>query len=286
MIRRYSIAALVPILPIILPIAALSSCSGLPLSSQPSPVAQMQTTTSTEPPHYDAYAQILKRYVNPKGRVDYQGLQANSQGLKAFNQSLGAVPTSAFQGWSNADQIAFLINAYNAFTLQSIIDQQPLKASIRDIPGVWRIRRFAVAGQSKTLDDIEHGMLRAQYKEPRVHAALNCTAMSCPPLRIEPYQGDRLDAQLDDQVRQWLSSPYGLRIDRQQNRVYLSAIFDWFGKDWIPTYGVTQGFTGNEKQRATLNFISRYVSSSDRDYLKQGNYQVSYMDYDWSLNQQ
>lgn len=268
---------------------ALNACSSLQTSAgsiaSPSPTSN-QPVVAAVPFSDAAYAHILDRYVNSNGLVDYQGLQANAESLKAFNESLGTVAPKTYASWSDAEKIAFLINAYNAFTLESIIDQNPLKDSIRDIPGVWKIRRFNIAGQSKTLDDIEHQMLRQQFNEPRIHAALNCTAISCPPLRIEPYTAEELDQQLEDQVKRWLSTPQGLQIDRSQNRVAISAIFDWFGDDWIPQYGVETGFTGNEKQRATLNFISQYVSPSDREYLRQGNYQLSYLEYDWTLNRQ
>lgn len=264
----------------------LASCSGsIPGSQTQQQTAQeKQAVVSSEPLNYDIYAEVLKRYVDEDGFVDYQGLQLDSEQLRAFNQALGEVPSEQFESWSEPDQIAFLINAYNSFTLQSIIDQTPIKASIRDIPGVWRIRRFNVAGQSKTLDDIEHGTLRKDYLEPRIHAALNCTAISCPRLRTEPYTGDRLDAQLDEQVRQWLDSPHGLQINRDANVVSLSAIFDWFGEDWIPAYSTETGFAGNQKQRSALNFISNYVSPDDREYLQQGNYNVNYLEYDWALN--
>lgn len=271
-------------------ITALVGCSAH-VPSLSSKLQSSQTNSQTQANtvgaffNYDAYTAILQRYVNEQGFVDYQGLQANAEPLKAFNRALGDVKSETFTAWSEAEQIAFLINAYNAFTLESIIDQKPLKASIRDIPGVWRIRKFQVAGQAKTLDDIEHQTLRKNYQEPRIHAALNCTAISCPPLRTEPYSGATLDAQLEDQVRRWLNSPHGVQIDREANQVSISAIFDWFGKDWIAQYA-TEGFTGNEKQRAALNFISNYISPADQDYLKQGNYRLSYLDYDWRLNSQ
>lgn len=267
----------------LLPLVIIStSCSPSP------PQAQLPEASSvaTEPFRYDAYAALLSQYVDEKGLVDYAGLQAESDALRAFNQSLGQVSPATFRAWSEADQIAFLINAYNAFTLQSIIDQTPIKASIRDIPGVWRIRKFELAGESKTLDNIEHQTLRKHYEEPRIHAAVNCSAISCPVLRTEPYTGEKLDAQLEEQVQRWLTSPEGLQIDRDNNTVYLSQIFDWFGEDWSTNYAVEAGFSGNDKERAVLNFVSQYVSSEDRDYLQKGGYQVKYLDYNWALNQQ
>jgi hypothetical protein len=233
---------------------------------------------------YEPYAEVLETYVDEQGLVDYEALQASPGKLLTFNALIGEVSPETYANWSEAEQIAFLVNAYNSFTLESIIDQQPLKASIRDIPGVWRIREFAIAGESKTLDNIEHQTLRVDFNEPRIHAALVCAAISCPPLRTEPYTGENLDVQLDDQVNQWLNGPHGLRIDRTENAVYISAIFDWFGEDWIPSYGADAGFTGNDQERAVLNFISQYLDAADAEYLRQGNYELRYLDYDWSLN--
>jgi len=235
---------------------------------------------------YGDYAAVLKTYVNENARVAYNKLQANRQQLDAFNASLANVDRSTYAAWNEGQQIAFWINAYNAFTLQSIIDQNPIKKSIRDIPGVWKFRKFAIAGELKTLDNIEHQILRSQFNEPRIHVALVCAAVSCPPLRREPYRGDRLDAQLEDQTRKYLASPHGLRISRAEGRVYLSSIFKWFGKDWIDTYGVEGKFTGSKSERAVLNFISQYLDEVDREYLVEGNYKLKYLRYDWFLNKQ
>lgn len=237
--------------------------------------------------NYDSYADVLDRYVSDEGLVAYQQLQSNRQALDKFNSSLGSVAPDTFLSWSKNEQIAFLMNAYNSYTLAAIIDEDPLEDSIRDISRVWKKEQYQVVGQNKSLDGIEHGTLRKDYDEPRLHAALVCAAMSCPPLRNEPYRGNNLDAQLDEQVTSWIGDPQrGLNIDRQNNTVSISKIFDWYGQDWIPSYGVDEGFTGNEKQKAVLNFISNYVSSEDAEYLKAGNYRVQYLDYDWSLNVQ
>ncbi|NEQ12022.1 MAG: DUF547 domain-containing protein, partial [Moorea sp. SIO4E2] len=236
--------------------------------------------------NYDDYATVLKNHVNNKALVNYQKLQQNPEQLETFNASLGAVEPSTYQSWDEAEKIAFLINAYNSFTLESIIDQNPLKKSIRDIKGVWKGREFNITGESKTLDNIEHKTLRAEFNEPRIHMALVCAAISCPPLRNEPYTGEKIDQQLDDQTQNFLVSPHGFRIDRQEGSVYLSSIFKWFGEDWKKTYGVDDKFTGNANQRAVLNFISNYLSPEDQEYLERGNYKIKYLNYDWSLNKQ
>jgi Protein of unknown function, DUF547 len=274
------LTSLVPISVIVL----LSSCTAsAPLNPIDSQTAQ--TASSIAPLSYADYGIILQTYVNANGLVDYSALQENPQPLKALIAEFGAVSPDVYQAWSEQDKIAFLLNAYNAITLESIIDQKPLKSSIRDIFGVWNFKTHTLVGQARTLDAIEHQILRREFNEPRIHAALVCAAISCPPLRQEPYVGEDLNTQLEDQVRRWLAGPHGIEIDRTQNRVLLSQIFNWFGEDWLKTYETDQ-FVGNEKERAVLNFISNYLSPEDQQYLQQGQYRLDYLNYDWSLNSQ
>ena len=239
-----------------LAIVILSGCTFVSSSQTQQQSTQVVSSTAASF-NYDDYSTVLKTYVNEQGLVDYQGLQANREKLDAFNASLAAVTQEQYSSWSEKEQIAFWMNAYNAFTLQSIIDQNPLKKSIRDIPGVWKRRKFDIAGQSKTLDNIEHKTLRVDFNEPRLHVALVCAAISCPPLLNEPYTAEKLDAQLDERVRNFLTSPHGFRIDRQEGRVYLSSIFKWYGKDWQQSYSAPDKFTGNDSERAVLNFFKQ-----------------------------
>ena len=241
---------------------------------------------SDRPFSYEDYATVLKTYVNDNGLVDYVGLQANRQLLDRFNQSLAAVTPDTYASWSEPEQIAFWMNAYNSLTLQSIIDTEPIVKSIRKIPGVWNKRKFAIAGDTKTLDNIEHDTLRKDFNEPRLHFALVCAAISCPPLLDEPYLAETLDEQLDERVNKFINSSHGFKIDRQKNKVHLSSIFKWYGQDWQPAYDVEDKFAGNDKQKAVLNFLSEYLNADDLQYLELGDYKVSHLDYDWSLNRQ
>jgi uncharacterized protein DUF547 len=246
---------------------------------------------------YRRYAVALADYVDGRGMVNYRKLKANSGSLDAFAASLSRIKPEEFDSWNDSQKIAFWINAYNALTLEAIIRNYPIKSSvvrsvvfpknsIRQIPGVWDKLRFVAVGREMTLNDIEHRTLRAKFNEPRIHAALVCAAMSCPPLRNEPYTAEKLDQQLDDQVRSFLRSSNGLRIDRGEGKVYLSSVFKWFGKDFVRTYGTSDKFTGkSDAERAVLNFVSRYTDKSDREFLLNGSYKVEYLDYDWSLNE-
>ena len=243
------------------------------------PVAFAQTELAA------GLAPVLATYVD-RGRVDYVGLQANRDRLYRFNASLARVTTATYAQWNEAAQIAFWIDAYNALTLQIILEHYPTR-SILVVPGAWKRFKFNVAGREVNLDAIEHAILRQQFNEPRIHMALVCAARSCPPLRSEPYEGDRLDAQLDDNARIFLGNPANFAIDREKNTVKLSAIFKWFGRDFVATYGNDAAYADcSPAQGATLNFISSFISPADREFLVAGGYRVTYARYDWSLNAQ
>lgn len=236
-------------------------------------------------------------------RVDYGALQVDREPLDRYLSQLAAVSSEEFEGWAEPDQIAYLINAYNAYTLETIIDHYPIKESgffkkliapkrfafpansIRHIDGVFDRIPHRVAGRELTLDGIEHQTLRVNYNEPRIHFALVCAAVSCPPLRTEAYTGDRLNEQLDQQGGAFLNDPRLNRIDPEGREVFLSKIFDWFGDDFRQFAG-GWGYAGDEKIGGVLSFISRYLSDRAQRFLEGGDYEVQFLDYDWTLNDQ
>jgi hypothetical protein len=244
---------------------------------------------------YQDYADILRAHVDDRGIVDYAKLKENRGPLDAFAARIANLEPEVYDKWSEKQKIAFWINAYNALTLLAIIDHYPIKArflasfrfpknSIRQIPGVWDELQFKVMGRKITLDGIEHDTLRAKFNEPRIHMALVCAAMGCPPLRNRPYTGEKLDAQLDDQAARFLKNPDKFRIDRTGGYVYLSSIFKWFGEDFSKTYG-TDTFRGRSAtEGAVLNFVSRYLTGRDKEFIESGNFRIVYLDYDWTLN--
>ncbi len=141
-------------------------------------------------------------------------------------------------------------------------------------------------GKEITLDYIEHKILRREFQEPRIHMALVCAARGCPPLRQEPYMAEMLNDQLDDQTRRFLSEPNNFMIDKEKRLVYLSAIFKWYGKDFIGSYVPETGFKKrNRKEKAVLYFISLYLQEKDRKYLEKRSYRIKYINYDWTLNE-
>lgn len=225
-----------------------------------------------------AYQQVLSGFVR-SGNVNYAGLKANPVALDTY---LAAVAAADATGMSAAQKKAFYINVYNALTLDLIADSYPL-ASILDLDGgkVWDTRRFRVAGQERTLNYIEHQILRP-LGDPRIHAALNCASKGCPPLSATVFLADTLDAQLDAVARAWAASTV-----IAGGTVTISRIFDWFGEDFLPTYGSARRDIPNldGKAEAAINFIASY-SSDKATFLNAGGYTVVYADYDWRLNQQ
>jgi len=243
------------------------------------------TLVSDRPFSYDDYETVLQTYVDDRGQVDYKAMNADPQALERFNAALANLPRDTYESWTEAEQIAFWINAYNSLTLQAIIANYPTE-SIRDIPGVWKWLKFEVMGEEMTLDEIEHQVLRKEFDEPRIHMGLVCASIGCPILLREPYVGDQLGRQLDGQTREFLALEQNFNIDRAQNKVHLSSIFKWFGEDFKNQYGAADKFAGTETEKAVLNFASQYLDERDREYLVGGGYDVRYLDYDWSLNEQ
>lgn len=231
----------------------------------------------------EAYAATLRKFVTPEGHVRYRALKASSVELDAFLASIGSLDPAAVRGWTAADRIAFWINAYNAITLKTIINNYPIhrsgltsflypENSIRQIPNAWSARVWRVMGRKRSLDDIEHEILRRQFQEPRVHMALVCAAVGCPPLRDEPYVGARLGDQLDDQSRRYLASPAGARILEGGRAVVVSAIFKWFAADFETFGGVR-------------SFLNQYAPPATTAVLAAGGARISFLDYDWTLNE-
>jgi hypothetical protein len=224
--------------------------------------------------HHSALTGILARHVQDTG-VDYAALQAHPQELKHYLEQLAAVDRSTFEAWTVPQQIAFLTNAYNAFTLQLIVDHYPL-GSIKDIGsffrGPWDRPVVRLFGRAISLNTLEHRVLRVDYAEPRLHFALVCAAKGCPPLRPEAYTGGRLDEQLDEQARRFLGQPEKNRVDAAARIVHLSPIFKWYGEDFEQASG------------SVLAALQPYWPELTDAGSAVGGYRIRYTDYDWSLN--
>ncbi len=213
---------------------------------------------------------VLRSYVDADGLVDYKGLTASRDGLDAYVKSLSRAP---FDDLGRDDKLALLINGYNAFTLRLVLEHWPLR-SIRDIPEHrrWSDRRWDIAGETMSLDQIEHERIRPRFREPRVHFALVCAARGCPPLRAEAYTGQRLEAQLADQARRVHADPRWLRFDPASGKLGLTALYKWYASDF-------QQVSGSVAAHVALHVPSlRAALESGRKV------EIEWMAYDWSLN--
>jgi hypothetical protein len=222
-------------------------------------------------------------------RVDYAQLFSQPKQLNQYLSALSLVKQSEYQSWSKDQQLSFLINAYNGFTLQ-LITQNYAKfkngdaESIKDLGSFfsspWEKQFFTLLDKKRSLDDVEHEMVRVWFARPRIHAALVCAAVSCPPLRNEAFVADKLDEQLDQQMRLFLSDDQRNTVNLNKKRVYLSSIFKWYGEDFEKGQ---QGFNDLE------DLIKRYQTDMADDteqltLLQQQDFRISYLDYDWRLN--
>jgi Protein of unknown function, DUF547 len=232
---------------------------------------------------------LLRRHVvlqdgGKASRVRYAGFAAERAALKKVLDAYTAVKPAEFDAWSKPQRMALLINAYNAFTVELILTRYPKLASIKDIGTLltnpWKQKFVPLLGQTVTLDDIEHGMLRKRgaYDDPRIHFAVNCASIGCPMLREEAFVAERLDAQLDEQALRFMA-------DRSRNRfaggkLEVSKIFDWYGEDFR---------LGHRGIASLPAFLARYADQladapADREAVRGGKLAIGFLDYDWKLN--
>ncbi len=248
---------------------------------------------------HSIYDSLLKEHVQD-AKVNYKGIIKSSEKFNDYITQLGLVSQEVYQNWTDEVRLAFWINAYNAFAIKAIIDNYPIKRnysliglflpsnSIRQISGVWTDLQFQAVGRKVTLGEIEHEILRKEFNEPRIHFAINCASMGCPDLRNEAYRPDIIYDQLESQSIDYVNNQEkGVRIDTENSKVQFSQIFNWFGDDFVESYGNTKLFEERSfKEKAILNFVLKYLKSEgERDYLKRNGFSISYLDYDWSLNE-
>ena len=224
---------------------------------------------------HGAFDRLLRAHVHA-GRVDYDAFARAPE----FPRYLDALAAADVERLSRDCQLAFWINAYNAYTIH-LVNAHGERRSIRNIgkalgvvpaPGPWKLKIVRAGGRTLTLDAVEHEIIRKRFREPRIHFALVCAARSCPPLRPEAYTGPALEAQLEDQARIFIgATPSANRVDVKAATVYLSPLFNWYRSDFGPSLG---------------KFLARYVSDpAARALLESGRFKTVETPYDWGLNQ-
>ena len=221
---------------------------------------------------------LIKKHVSLKkvdgvmiNAVNYKNLKSDEK-FKKLALRLNSVREDSLK--TRDEKLSFWINTYNILAAKMVADRFPIK-SIKDAGSfftpVWKKPAGHVAGKERTLDEIEHEILR-KMDEPRIHVAIVCASVSCPDLRLEAFKADSLNEQLNDQMKRFLqSSEKGMRIDKKEKRVYLSSIFKWFKDDF-------------ESRGGVLKFISQYVSPEAAKELVSSQIDISYLDYNWNIN--
>ena len=217
---------------------------------------------------HQIWHELLQKYVSKHGQVNYKGLIKEKKQLQKYlNLLRHHVPG---KNWSTPEQIAYWINAYNAFTVQLILNHYPLR-SIKDIAdgmpminSPWDIKFFKIGHTDFDLNTIEHQILRKKFQEPRIHFAINCASVSCPKLRNEAYVADQLEKQLEQQARDFINDTQKNKITVYETK--LSAIFNWFQSDFI-------------QKTDLLTYLKKYNPN-----LNPRN-KIEYLDYNWSLNE-
>ena len=235
-------------------------------------------TAQTFDHSHAVWTEVLTRHVANDGAitvVDYAAIQADGAALERYVDLVTQVAPAQFETWTEAQQLAFLINAYNALTVTLIVDNYPV-TSIKDLGGwlssPWKKRFVTLLGKERHLDDIEHGIIRAQFDEPRIHFAVNCAATGCPPLRAEAYVAARLDSQLEDNARAFLRDPRRNRYE--DGTLWLSELLDWYESDFTRHGGSLKSFVA-----------VRLADAPDEAAAIAGpKTHVRFLDYDWTLN--
>ena len=216
--------------------------------------------------------------------VNYNGMKADQSELDSYMAATSKVSQSEFNRWSKGEQLAFLINVYNAGTVELVLTKYPNIKSIKDIGGVfgspWKQNFVTLLGKKRSLDDIEHNLIRGskRYNEPRIHFAVNCASIGCPALLDDAFTANKLDKQLEQVTSKFLADSSRNRL--KVSILEVSPIFKWYKEDFENNWRGTNNLEG---------FLARYSSSlglnnAQTADLKAGKTKISYTNYNWSLN--
>ena len=262
-------------------IALALVCAVAPSIAQEDPAGAARRKTFDE---------FLDLYVRD-GYVYYRALKGERSRFDAYVNSLADVEIGSLP---RDDQLSFWLNAYNALVLRTVIDHYPLQGrspdyppkSIRQIPGAFERLTHRVAGRTLTLDQIEQTVLPT-FHDPRVYLALGRGSVGGGRLRSEAFSPARLEAQLTEVANECAGRAECIHIDRQNNRVVVSAIFSWREKEFAAAYGgsATAAFANRSPiERAVLALVEPKLLTTEREFLEKNQFQVSYKPFDWLLN--
>jgi hypothetical protein len=231
-------------------------------------------------------ALVIKMPDGHSNMVDYQKFKQKEEKLDLYLNGLSAIGGTEFENWEKTKRLAFLINAYNAFTIKLILLEYPKLDSIKDLGSFftspWEKKVFMLFGRKVYLDEIEHKMIRKKgvYDEPYIHFALVCAAWSCPPLRNEAFVYNKLNQQLEDNLIHFLSDKKRNRFEAKEKSLVISKIFDWYEDDFKAGYKAIHSLKGFFANWAHL--LSE--NKQDRAFIQSQKAEIEYIDYDWQLN--
>jgi len=241
---------------------------------------------------------LLQKNVK-NGFVNYIALKADKSELIHYLYQLEQVDSSEFKNWSEHEQMAFWINAYNAITLQAILRNYPIqwgsfisrarfpKNSIRQINKVWDTVYTKVMGKEFSLNQIEHEILRKKFHDPRIHFAIVCASIGCPKLESRAFYANDLEQRLEQAARNFISNSKQVRLDKKENTFYLSSIFEWYKDDFKSSLKTQRTFKNYSKsERGIIDFIVNRLSKEDRKFVINNHPKIKYHKYDWTLNEQ
>ncbi len=227
------------------------------------PIAFLMILPSGRAQRYNVWDSVLERYVNEDGYVDYKGLQKKQsildEALSEFRKRYKSPRASTNK------ELAYWINVYNAFAIDLVLEHYPVE-SIRDIDRAFEKKFIELGDERFSLDGIEKRIILKENEDPRVHYAINCASISCPPLRDEAYRGKKLDKQLTDQAIAFVNDPEKNRLKNE--RVRISKIYDWYEEDFT-------------KNSSLIDHLNRYAEGVEIA----PDAEVTFMEYDWDLNE-
>ncbi|MFY0673130.1 MAG: DUF547 domain-containing protein [Bacteroidia bacterium] len=214
-------------------------------------------------PDHSTWDELLQEHVTVEGKVDYKGFEKDKERLNEYLRSLKR--ENPYGVWSKNEKLAYWINVYNAFTVKAILDYYPVSSITHIKPKnantIWKLKWIEIAGKQLSLDEIENDIIRPEFKDARIHFAVNCAAKSCPPLRNKAYTADRLNEQLNEQTRKFINDKSMNKIDA--NKAEISNIFYWYADDF-----------------KLVEFINKYSGVKITESTK-----ITYLEYDWELNE-
>lgn len=218
---------------------------------------------------HSTFGELLETYVDGEGQVAYGKWKENEEDLEKLKSYLESIAEAKPDEHSDEARLAFYLNAYNAYVLASIIDHWPTEGPQTE-KGFFKVETHEVAGEETTLDDLEHGLIREEFDEPRIHFVLVCAAKSCPRLRTTPLTEQNLDSVLEEAAEEFIPKV----TERKEGKIVTSRLFKWFSKDF------------EEAEGSVRAYLAAYTDGDVEEALTHDEMELSFREYDWSVNAQ